>query len=89
MWVKSVTPEADLPASLIRQWQALVSVPAPIGYAYVSLQTTTLLAVHQIRDSSHPSEPQCSYDPVEGLALAPDTDPLEKIKQLEDQIGKS
>ena len=35
---------------------------------------------------SHPSEPQCSYDPVEGLTLAPDTDPLEKIKELEDQI---
>jgi len=35
---------------------------------------------------SHPAEPQCSYDPVEGLTLAPDTDPLEKIKQLEDQI---
>ncbi|KAG5648071.1 hypothetical protein DXG03_007106 [Asterophora parasitica] len=36
---------------------------------------------------SHPSEPQCSYDPVEGLTLAPDTDPLEKIKQLEEQIS--
>lgn len=35
---------------------------------------------------SHPLEPQCSYDPVEGLTLAPDTDPLEKIKELEDQI---
>jgi len=34
-------------------------------------------------------EPQCSYDPVEGLKLAPDTDPLEKIKDLEAQIGKS
>jgi hypothetical protein len=38
-------------------------------------------------DSSHPTEPQCSYDPVEGLPLAPDIDPLEKIKDLEDQIG--
>ena len=38
-------------------------------------------------DSSHPPEPQCSYDPVEGLTLAPDTDPLEKMKELEDQIG--
>ncbi len=35
---------------------------------------------------SHPSEPQCSYDPVEGLTLAPDTDPVEKIRQLESQI---
>lgn len=53
----------------VKQWQALISVPAPIGYA-------------------HPTEPQCSYDPVEGLTLAPDTDPLEKIKQLEDQISQ-
>ncbi|KAK1232697.1 hypothetical protein PQX77_004173 [Marasmius sp. AFHP31] len=51
----------------VKQWHALISVPAPVGYA-------------------HPSEPQCSYDPVEGLTLAPDTDPVEKIKQLEDQI---
>ncbi|KAF5377434.1 hypothetical protein D9615_005321 [Tricholomella constricta] len=52
----------------VKQWETLVSVPAPVGYA-------------------HPSEPQCSYDPVEGLTLAPDTDPLEKIKQLEEQIS--
>ncbi|KAF9499743.1 hypothetical protein BDN71DRAFT_1441313 [Pleurotus eryngii] len=51
----------------VRQWQALVSVPAPVGYA-------------------HPTEPQCSYDPVEGLTLAPDTNPVEKIKELEEQI---
>ncbi|KAF8898643.1 hypothetical protein BD779DRAFT_26545 [Infundibulicybe gibba] len=54
----------------VKQWQALVSVPAPVGYA-------------------HPTEPQCSYDPVEGLTLAPDTDPVEKIRQLEDQICKT
>lgn len=35
---------------------------------------------------SHPTEPQCSYDPVDGLNLAPETDPLSKIKELEDQI---
>ncbi|KIM85323.1 hypothetical protein PILCRDRAFT_817327 [Piloderma croceum F 1598] len=51
----------------VKQWQALVSVPAPVGYA-------------------HPTEPQCSYDPVEGLTLAPETDPMEKIRLLEDQI---
>ncbi|TFK30532.1 hypothetical protein FA15DRAFT_662503 [Coprinopsis marcescibilis] len=51
----------------VKQWQATISVPAPVGYA-------------------HPTEPQCSYDPVEGLTLAPDTDPIEKIKHLEDQI---
>ncbi|KAF9532019.1 hypothetical protein CPB83DRAFT_848197 [Crepidotus variabilis] len=52
----------------VKHWQALVSVPAPIGYV-------------------HPTEPQCSYDPVDGLNLAPETDPLSKIKELEDQIS--
>ncbi|KAJ7181742.1 hypothetical protein C8R43DRAFT_970241 [Mycena crocata] len=36
----------------------------------------------------HPPEPQCSYDPVDGLTLAPDTDPVEKIRQLEVQIAQ-
>ncbi|KAJ7786406.1 hypothetical protein B0H16DRAFT_1490342 [Mycena metata] len=36
----------------------------------------------------HPTEPQCSYDPVDGLTLAPDTDPVEKIRQLEAQIAQ-
>lgn len=36
---------------------------------------------------AHPTEPQCSYDPVEGLPLAPDADPLEKIKELEEQVA--
>ncbi|KAJ6575202.1 hypothetical protein B0H19DRAFT_1127645 [Mycena capillaripes] len=53
----------------VRQHQALISVPAPVGYA-------------------HPTEPQCSYDPVDGLTLAPDTDPVEKIRQLEVQIAQ-
>ena len=35
----------------------------------------------------HPTEPQCFYDPVEGLTLAPETDPMEKIRLLEDQIS--
>lgn len=35
---------------------------------------------------AHPTEPQCNYDPVEGLPLAPDADPLEKIRALEEQI---
>jgi hypothetical protein len=36
---------------------------------------------------SHPTEPQCSYDPVEGLPLAADADPIEKIRELEEQVG--
>ncbi|KAF7339400.1 hypothetical protein MSAN_02153900 [Mycena sanguinolenta] len=53
----------------VKQHQALISVPAPVGYV-------------------HPTEPQCSYDPVDGLTLAPDTDPVEKIRQLENQIAQ-
>lgn len=34
----------------------------------------------------HPAEPQCVYDPVDGLALAPDTDPIEKIRMLEEEV---
>ncbi|KAJ7169961.1 hypothetical protein C8R46DRAFT_896723 [Mycena filopes] len=56
-------------STCVKQHQALISVPAPVGYA-------------------HPTEPQCSYDPVDGLTLAPDTDPVEKIRQLELQIAQ-
>ncbi|KAI0271381.1 hypothetical protein BC834DRAFT_922196 [Gloeopeniophorella convolvens] len=38
---------------------------------------------------AHPTEPQCSYDPVDGLPLAPEIDPLDKIKELEEQVGTS
>ncbi|KAG6829381.1 hypothetical protein H0H92_004649 [Tricholoma furcatifolium] len=37
--------------------------------------------------SQEKTEPSCTYDPVEGLTLAPEIDPLEKIKQLEEQIS--
>lgn len=40
------------------------------------------------RSISHPAEPQCSYDPTENLILAPDTDPIEKMKNLEKKIGE-
>ncbi|KAG0708958.1 hypothetical protein DFH29DRAFT_1036272 [Suillus ampliporus] len=53
----------------MKQWQSLISVPAPPDYA-------------------HPAEPQCVYDPVDGLALAPETDPLEKIRLLEEEVSK-
>jgi hypothetical protein len=55
-----------------------------VGYAFVF--TPYFSGQHLRYDYSHPAEPQCSYDPVEGLPLAPDTDPLEKIKQLENEI---
>ncbi|EGO27168.1 hypothetical protein SERLADRAFT_366694 [Serpula lacrymans var. lacrymans S7.9] len=35
---------------------------------------------------AHPAEPQCIYDPVEGLTLTPDTDPMEKIRLLEEEV---
>lgn len=37
---------------------------------------------------THPAEPQCVYDPVDGLTLSPDTDPLEKIRLLEEEVSK-
>ncbi|KAL1737326.1 hypothetical protein EV714DRAFT_196494 [Schizophyllum commune] len=40
---------------------------------------------------AHPTEPQCSYDPVEGLTPTPTTpgkDPYDKIKELEEQIAQ-
>lgn len=39
--------------------------------------------------SSHPEEPQCSYDPIEGLTLAESINPADKIRQLEEQICMS
>ncbi|RPD64963.1 hypothetical protein L226DRAFT_528244 [Lentinus tigrinus ALCF2SS1-7] len=53
----------------VKQWQSLISVPPPVGYA-------------------HPTEPQCSYDPVEGLPMASNADPSERIRMLEDQIAQ-
>ncbi|TEB39284.1 hypothetical protein FA13DRAFT_1656590 [Coprinellus micaceus] len=50
-------------------------------------QWQTTISVPAPVGYAHPTEPQCSYDPVEGLTLAPDTDPLDKIRQLEDQIA--
>lgn len=46
-------------------------------------QLVELLTFHR-----HPEEPQCSYDPIEGLTLADSINPGEKIRQLEEQIGK-
>lgn len=53
----------------------------------VPIPCTCLYLEHFLSHHRHPSEPQCSYDPVEGLPLAPDIDPLEKIKDLEEQIS--
>lgn len=44
---------------------------------------------HVAFSRSHPTEPQCSYDPVEGLPLSADADPIEKIRELEEQVGVS
>lgn len=44
---------------------------------------------HVTSSRRHPTEPQCSYDPVEGLPLAADADPIDKIRELEEQVGVS
>jgi hypothetical protein len=41
---------------------------------------------HVVSSRRHPTEPQCSYDPVEGLPLAADADPIDKIRELEEQV---
>ncbi|QRV91108.1 Fungal Zn(2)-Cys(6) binuclear cluster domain [Ceratobasidium sp. AG-Ba] len=53
----------------VRQWNALIAVPPPVGF-------------------SHPSAPTCSYDPVEGVPVPPETieDPVERIRAIEAQI---
>ncbi|EUC65339.1 fungal specific transcription factor domain protein [Rhizoctonia solani AG-3 Rhs1AP] len=53
----------------VRQWNALIAVPPPVGF-------------------SHPPAPTCSYDPVEGVPVTPESieDPLERIKVIEAQI---
>ncbi|GBE78229.1 hypothetical protein BKA93DRAFT_784774 [Sparassis latifolia] len=56
-------------STCVKQWQALISVPPPVGYA-------------------HPTEPQCSYDPIDGLPMTPNVDPMDRIRQLEDQISQ-
>ena len=74
-----------------RAWQAIISVPPPVGYAYVICSRIMFAAVFMTSHfiflrNSHPPEPQCSYDPVEGLPIAPDVDPAERIRALEEQI---
>jgi hypothetical protein len=64
---------------------ALVSVPAPSGYAFVISPCSSVCTRSQL-DRRHPPEPQCSYDPVDGLPLAPDADPMERIRALEQEL---
>lgn len=62
---------------------------SPSGRLFVSpyaSPSSWVVLAHITR--SHPTEPQCSYDPVDGLPLAPDTGPLEKIKALEEQLSE-
>lgn len=71
-----------------RQWKATISVPPPVGFASVS-KLSFRLGGPLLTIRSHPTEPLCTYDPVDGLPLAPDTEPLEKIKALEEQLSES
>ncbi|VDC01900.1 unnamed protein product [Peniophora sp. CBMAI 1063] len=51
-------------------------------------QWQTQISVPPPPGYQHPVEPQCSYDPVEGLPLAPDIDPQDKIRELEEQVSQ-
>jgi len=44
---------------------------------------------HVASSRRHPTEPHCSYDPVEGLPLSADADPIDRIRELEEQVGVS
>jgi hypothetical protein len=61
-------------------------VPAPVGYTLVLRAAIIFKTYGQVR---HPPEPRCSYDHVEGLSLAPDTDPAERVRELEEEICNS
>ena len=52
----------------------------------VSTPISSLRYLDHMKATRHPTEPQCSYDPVEGLPIAPDVDPADRIRILEDQI---
>jgi hypothetical protein len=85
MLIKSVTRKFTYAPPSLGNGKPLLVFRHPLDTRTFLCKMITFLI--ERRDSSHPTEPQCSYDPVEGLTLAPDTDPLEKIKELEDQIG--
>ncbi|TDL28495.1 hypothetical protein BD410DRAFT_226567 [Rickenella mellea] len=47
-----------------------------------------LISVPAPEGFAHPPEPQCSYDPIEGLTLSDSVNPAEKIRQLEEQVSE-
>ncbi|KZW00677.1 hypothetical protein EXIGLDRAFT_133844 [Exidia glandulosa HHB12029] len=53
-------------------------------------QWTAQISVPPPVGFSHPAEPACMYDPVEGVALVADVsdDPNERVRQLESQIAE-
>lgn len=59
--------------------------PSAMRTSHSSCSAFPLRATHH-PSSRHPTEPQCSYDPVDGLPIAPDVDPAERMRILEEQI---
>ena len=47
-----------------------------------------MIAVPPPDGYAHPTEPQCQYDPIEGLTLSESVNPSEKIRELEEQVGE-
>ena len=69
----------------------MISVPPPDGYKCVvdfsyPIWCDLTLIQRDVPDHSHPEEPQCSYDPVEGLTLADSANAAEKIRRLEEEV---
>lgn len=69
--------------------QAMASSDKRSSTSWIRVSRSHVAQISHSRTRRHPTEPQCSYDPVEGLTLAPDTDPVDKIRQLELQISES
>ncbi|KAF8527976.1 hypothetical protein BU17DRAFT_81209 [Hysterangium stoloniferum] len=72
----------------VRTWLSQCAVPPPVGFACVALSS---LIISQLNSpiNRHPTEPTCTYDPVEGLKLLPEVaeDASERIRLLENQIS--
>jgi hypothetical protein len=86
--VRTLGSIANAPDLTLRQTMAYSDKRTPTTGIRVSpLSVFCYIDLTVAFSCSHPTEPQCSYDPVEGLPLAADADPLEKIRELEEQVG--
>ena len=87
--VRTLAPLGRASDLTLRQTMAGSDQRAASTRIRVSSLSVLLHLSHAASSRRHPTEPQCSYDPVEGLPLAADADPIDKIRELEEQVGVS